>query len=91
MALLLFLWLVQSKSISIGRHVAFSLSESILMSCCVRSHKIDSEQTFFHLLLPLVSSLPLVSPFAQQATIHLAGFLSPASFITMRVPRPLQH
>ena len=86
MALLLFLWLVQSKSISTGRHFAFSLSGSIFMSCCVRSHKIDSKQTFFHLLLPLVSFLLLVSPFAQQATIHLAGFVNPPSFITMRVP-----
>lgn len=86
MALLLFLWLVQSKNISVGRHFASSLSGSIFMSCCVRSHKIDSEQTFFRLLLPLVSFLSLVSPFAQQATIHLAGFVSPPSFIIMRVP-----
>lgn len=85
MALLLFLWLVQSNSIPMGRQFAFSLSRSILMSRCIRPHKIDSEPTFLHLILPLVSSLPLVSPSAHWATIHLAGFVSPASFITMRV------
>lgn len=71
MALLLFLWLVQSKSISIGRHFAFSLSGSIFMSCCVRSHKINSKQTFFHLLLPLVSFLPLSFSFCTTSNYSL--------------------
>jgi len=43
MALLLFLWLVQSKSISIGRHVAFSLSGSTLM-LVVQKEKLKAEK-----------------------------------------------